>query len=86
MAEVILPQMPEPFNISPSLWGANGWVFMHNVSLSYPLSPTEKDKMSFYSFFVSIGNVLPCEACRVHYKEFVEKNSLTDALVSKAEW
>lgn len=62
------------------LWGPYGWEFMHYTSFSYPEFPTKQDKESYYKFYVSIGDVLPCEKCRIHYKQNMVKHDLLDAL------
>lgn len=52
----------------PMLWGPPGWKFLHFVSFCYPNRPTRKHKRQFSDFFASIGNVLPCKTCRMHYQ------------------
>lgn len=80
-----LPLISDPFNVEPTIWGSGAWNFMHNVSLSYPAQPTEKEKSQYEQFFNSIGSVLPCESCRAHYQEFGERNPLKNALGGKSE-
>ena len=73
-------------NINPVLWGHHLWKFMHYLTLSYPDNPSENDKFKYKNFFTIIGDYLPCEKCRVNYKEetLTNKHPLTnDALSSR---
>jgi hypothetical protein len=65
-------------NINPSLWGACFWKAMHYITISYPDNPRERDKEHMGQFFRSVGNILPCEKCRVHFAQNLIKYPLTD--------
>lgn len=59
--------------MEPKNWGKFGWGFIHNVALGYPnneISYMEKEQ--YRIFFTVIGDVLPCEDCRKHYKEMIK--------------
>lgn len=61
--------------MEPKNWGKFGWGFIHNVALGYPnneISYMEKEQ--YRIFFTVIGDVLPCEDCRKHYKEMIKDN------------
>lgn len=64
------------------IWGPALWLNMHLISLNYPCSPTDTDKKRYRRFFYSLGDVLPCKACRESYKEFVKKNPDTKLKMS----
>jgi hypothetical protein len=51
--------------------------------MNYPERPTENDKIAYKTFFVSIGNILPCDICRKHYKEHSEKFPIDYALENR---
>ena len=53
----------------PEIWGPHFWYILHIISFSYPETPSEYDKRSFYDFFRSLGDILPCEDCKKHYKQ-----------------
>lgn len=61
----------------PSCWGSAMWHVIH--SISYVYNPYY-DKQKYYEFFISLGNILPCEDCRSHYKQNLDKTELMYAL------
>ncbi len=67
------------------IWGKNMWKSLHLVSLSYPSKPEIKDKKDYYTFFISVGNVLPCDTCRMNYKKHLEELPLDDVVLSSKE-
>jgi hypothetical protein len=50
-------------------WGPAGWKFLHSLTFAYPHSPTLEQQRSADSFFESLANLLPCDACQDHYRE-----------------
>ena len=54
---------------SPTLWGREGWHFIHYVTLNYPDNPTEHDKTIYAQFFEFLPHVLPCPFCGNHFIE-----------------
>jgi hypothetical protein len=75
-------------NISPRLWGESFWKMMHFVTLSYPDSNqniSEQDKTHVKDFFLSVKNVLPCENCRLHFEQNLEKFPLNDNILSSKD-
>lgn len=67
-----------------SVWGANQWESMHNITYNYPYNPTELDKEHYRSYFISLCNVLPCCACRKHYSFYINNGdtALTDVVLT----
>jgi len=59
--------------ISPSYWGSGLWKTMYAIAFDYPEVPTELQKKAVISFFESLKVLLPCDECRKHYNEFMEK-------------
>jgi hypothetical protein len=47
-----------------SIWGPSTWHLLHCLSFNYPIEPTEKDKIEYRNFILSMKNVLPCGKCR----------------------
>lgn len=68
-------------NIDPKLWGKPGWIFLHSITLGYPINPTEEEKNNYKLFFNSIGNILPCSTCRNNYLNSLNKYKLTDEVL-----
>ena len=69
-------------NISPNEWGPYAWRFMHYITMAYPDNPTNIDKQNMKMFFSSIGHILPCEKCRLHFIQHLAKTPLTDEILS----
>ena len=70
-------------------WGPDGWLLLHQIAYTYPLTPTQIDKDNYKIFFESLKYVLPCIWCRKSYIIFVEELPITDYLHSRAalsEW
>lgn len=69
--------------MNPAIWGPHAWIFLHSITLEYPLRPSEKDKENYLFFFKSLASVLPCADCRIHYQEYITKHPLENALESR---
>ena len=68
--------------MNPNIWGPHAWIFLHSIILSYPNCPTTEDKKNIKSFFMNLGNILPCHECRNNYKKHLQKYELTDEILS----
>jgi DnaJ-domain-containing protein 1 len=55
------------------VWGPAGWIFLHSIAQNYPWKPTEEQMGNYYTFFKSVGNVLPCRYCRESYQKFIDE-------------
>ena len=72
--------------MNPNVWGPHAWTFLHFITLSHPKNPTEADKYNMKTFFKSLEHVLPCDVCRLHYEENIEKiYPLTNEVLSSRE-
>ena len=71
--------------MDPNIWGPKGWFFIHNVALVYPRNPTISDRENYKTFFKTLGNVLPCPICQVHYKTNLVEEELNNALNSNID-
>ena len=64
-------------NISPQLWGPKWWHFLFAYSLSFGNKPLDETfKTNIKDTINGIMNTLPCEMCRIHAKEYRQKNKL----------
>lgn len=71
--------------MKPELWGPHAWFLLHSISLEYPDTPTQQDKINMVNFINSLGNVLPCDKCKVNFQTHLQLRPLTDQdLSSKA--
>lgn len=74
--------LTERYNLNPSLWGPHAWFFLENIAFSYPKNPTDFHKKLFQQFFTSIGQIIPCQSCRLHFKQNLQKKPLTDKILN----
>jgi hypothetical protein len=61
----------------PRVWGPPLWFFLHIVSVNFPVRPTVEQQMEYYTFFKSLGYVLPCKHCREAYAEWTKSLTLS---------
>lgn len=54
-------------------WGAIYWNFFHIITILYPKIPSEKHIQQAQIFLSKIGDVIPCNLCRTHYKAIYSK-------------
>jgi hypothetical protein len=53
-------------------WGKSFWDLIHNISILYPENPSQTDINTFETFLDSIQVLLPCEQCKIHFKQNLE--------------
>ena len=73
------------YNIDPNRWGKHLWRFGHYLTLAYPDNPTEEDKQNIKSFFLLLQNVLPCEKCRLNYKNHLLQTPLSEDILNNRD-
>ena len=59
----------ERYNLNPNFWGPHAWFFIENIAFSYPKNPTNYHKQIFKKFFSTVGEIIPCQSCRLHFKQ-----------------
>lgn len=65
------------------IWGPHAWFFLHSITFYYPDHPNPRDKKTFYNFFQTVGDILPCTICKNHYKENLIKYPIENHLDSR---
>ena len=63
-----------------NVWGPPAWTFLHTVTYNYPENPSDNDKKNYHNFFMTLQHVLPCEKCKGHYKQNIQKYDLNNSL------
>lgn len=53
--------------MDPEIWGPSAWVFIFSVIDQMPNGDVPE---GYASFFQSLGDVLPCNICRRHYRRY----------------
>lgn len=69
--------MENKIGVLPSCWGSGSWIMIH--SIAYVYNP-KLDKEKYFNFFSNLGSILPCEDCRIHYSQNLNKQELITAL------
>jgi hypothetical protein len=69
-------------NINSNTWGPKAWFFIDTVILSYPDYPNYEDIKIYKQFILSLEKLLPCEKCRKHFGDFLNKHPLDDTVLS----
>lgn len=59
--------------LNPTVWGPQGWHFIHATAMTFPPNPTDADKQNYQAFFNSLEKILPCELCRENFKQKIAK-------------
>ena len=79
-----LLNIPTIEQIHPSAWGKSTWQFIETIIATYPRdSPSIEHRDHVYHFLDSLGYLLPCADCRNHYKSFIKRHSIGDALTNR---
>lgn len=74
-------------DLSSDIWGPSTWIFLHSITYSYPERPSETTKLEYMQFLEQLKYILPCEKCRMHYTENIQKNPpKLDNRESFVEW
>lgn len=71
--------------ISPNIWGPSTWTFIHLIVLSEK-EPFDTTRLRYYQeLFKQLTYLLPCEKCRMHLTENIDKLPNIITLKSKRE-
>ena len=62
------------YNLKPKVWGPSFWKMIHFITIGYPKNPSPKEKKCMLDFLYSLKCLIPCDKCREHYSENLEKN------------
>lgn len=69
----------------PDIWGPHFWNMISAIALSYPEEADMKHQQDITAFLTSLQPVLPCEKCREHYKQNLEKFPLSQAVAGRQD-
>ena len=59
--------------MNKNIWGPDVWKFIHTTTINLPVSPTSEEQEIVNNFIYSIGDLIPCEECKKHFKITIEK-------------
>ena len=62
-------------NLSPKVWGPQGWDFLHNCLYA----SDESSRLAYLQLLHLLPSILPCASCREHASLYIAKNRPEDA-------
>jgi hypothetical protein len=69
--------------MDPEVWGPKLWFVIHTFALNYPNNPSYEDKRVMEEFFNNLKYSIPCNKCRVHYRQRLERDPIINYLDNK---
>ena len=76
--------LPTFSSIEPDVWGRSFWEFLDAIVATFPKdSPSIDHRNAVYEMMQSLRYLLPCPECRKHYCNFIQRNPLDHALLSR---
>ena len=66
--------------MDPTVWGPKLWFVIHTFALNYPDNPTYEDKRVMEEFFNNLKYSIPCNKCRVHYRQRLQRDPIINYL------
>lgn len=70
-------------NLDPKIWGPKAWFFIESLIRGLPDNINQSLEDEIKKFFYSLKVLLPCEACRNHYIEYINETNLIRLNFSK---
>ena len=71
--------------MNQNIWGSHLWFSLHTITFSYPINPTETDKINFKNFFISLQYAIPCSICQKNYKRHLLEHPIDNHLTSRKD-
>jgi hypothetical protein len=69
--------------MDPEIWGPKLWFVIHTFALNYPDNPSYEDKRVMEEFFNNLKYSIPCNKCKVHYRQRLERDPIINYLDNK---
>lgn len=66
--------------MEPKVWGPNLWFIIHTIALNFPDNPSYEQKRIHEDFFNNLVFLIPCDKCRVHYRQHINNNPVVNHL------
>lgn len=58
---------------NPLVWNDSIWMFLYCCGFAFPTNPTKNQKKYFKLMIECLHYVLPCDMCKVYFKQFLDK-------------
>ena len=72
-------------NLHSDIWGHHAWFFIDSIVIALPDNISLNLQIQLKNFFFSFSSLLPCEKCRYHFSEYVNKTNMINADFSKKD-
>ena len=72
-------------NLHSDIWGPHAWFFIDSIVIALPDNISLNLQNQLKNFLFSFSSLLPCEKCRYHFSEYVNKTNMINADFSKKE-
>jgi len=69
--------------MDPRVWGPHFWFVLHLVSFHFPDNPSTFEKEQYKAFYHSVKDILPCDNCKQHYKNYLSQYPIEPNLDSR---
>jgi hypothetical protein len=69
--------------MNQNIWGPHLWFSLHTISFTYPLKPTNEDKINYKNFFLNLQNMIPCSVCKKNYKRHLKEHPIDNFLENR---
>tara|TARA_B100001027_G_C16191593_1_gene296296 strand:+ start:442 stop:888 length:447 start_codon:yes stop_codon:yes gene_type:complete len=66
--------------MDPKVWGPKLWFVIHTIALNYPDNPSYDQKRIHEDFFNNLVFLIPCDKCRIHYRQHINNNPVVNHL------
>jgi hypothetical protein len=66
--------------MDPNVWGSKLWFVIHTMALNFPENPTYDDIRNYESFFNNLKFVIPCDKCKIHFAQRLQKKPVINHL------
>ena len=66
--------------MDPKVWGPKLWFVIHTLALNFPDNPSYEEKRIHEDFFNSLVFLIPCDKCRIHYRQHINNNPVVNHL------
>lgn len=70
------PDGTKPLKLTKQEIGRDAWALLHSVAATYPIEPTEEDKLYAKQFIYGLAKSFPCKICSKHFVKILEQNPI----------
>jgi len=72
-------------NLGVGTWSESYWTVMESIVIRCDEPMEERWKESVKSVFEIMGEIIPCEKCREHYKKYMRECPIQDYVISQVK-